>query len=436
MPAEDPLEAYKGQEAEGAWRQAIPWPLVGQRVWEDATYGTLSSDGRYVYSIEGLGLGNNGNGNFGGMFVVGPWFGRQPNQENHGPSNSLAARDLHAGQFKLMWQIGGPAGGADPMPQAGAIFLGPPLPLRGQLYVLAEVNDENPAAGPGPQNKGALLWSQQLAVVQHNLLPDALRRIGGLSPSYADGILIRPTGAGAVVAVDLATRSLRWGYRYGREKNANSLRQQQMMAMGFNGYQGGGPMPRWLDGTATIVNGRVLLTPAESDALVLPEPGGRHAAVGSAGAAGRPLPGLRAGRQDRAGGKAGDARGEPGRRQAGVGRPGRGPARRQHPQRPRLRGRQSLLSSLEQRRGGSGGPGRRKDRANGEIAGGEGPRQSGLLPGQGDSSQSWDGVEVFFQADSRLARRLPAAWPPSPRTPRPCGSAAKCCWTKGSWSRR
>ena len=32
-------------------------------------------------------------------------------------------------------------------------------------------------------------------------------------------------------------------------------------------YNANGPVPRWLDGTATIVNGRVLLTPAEADAL-------------------------------------------------------------------------------------------------------------------------------------------------------------------------
>jgi outer membrane protein assembly factor BamB len=275
VPADDPLETFiKGQEGDGTWQQTLPWKLVAQRVWEDSTYGTLSSDGRYVFSIENLGLGANGNddGNFGGAVFVGRFGGpfggfRQSGGDEHGPSNCLAARDLRAGQLKLAWQIGGPAGGAHPLPQAGSIFLGPPLPLRGQLYVLAEVNDEIRLLALDPDNKGATLWSQQLAVVQHNVFPDALRRIGGLSPSYADGILICPTGVGAVVAVDLATRSLRWGYRYGRETNPNAMRQQQMMAMRFGGYQGGGPMPRWLDGTATIVEGRVLITPAESDAL-------------------------------------------------------------------------------------------------------------------------------------------------------------------------
>ncbi len=206
-----------------------------------------------------------------------------------------------------------------PLPQAGSIFLGPPLPLRGQLYVLAEANDEIRLLALDAET-GATLWSQQLAVVQHNVFPDAVRRIGGLSPSYADGILICPTGAGAVVAVDLATRSLRWGYRYGRDKNANVMRQQQMMAMRFGGYSAGAPMPRWLDGTATIVDGRVLITPAESDALY-----GLNLVDGTplwdaAAAAGRPLRGLRPRRQDRAGGPARAARGESVRRQTGLGR--------------------------------------------------------------------------------------------------------------------
>jgi outer membrane protein assembly factor BamB len=273
VPADDPLEglASKSRENDMAWRQSFPWmvSMLAQRVWEDGTYGTLSSDGRYVFSIEDLSLAPNLNGNPGGglVFIGGPFGGvmRVPGGSNHGPSNRLAASDLHAGG-KRVWQIGGPAGGPFALRQAGSIFLGPPLPLRGQLFVLAEVNDEIRLLALDAET-GNTLWSQQLAVVQRNVFPDALRRSAGLSPSYADGILICPTGAGAVVAIDLATRSLRWGYRYGREKNPNPVRQQQFMAMQFGGYANGAPTPRWLDGTATIVDGRVLITPPETDAM-------------------------------------------------------------------------------------------------------------------------------------------------------------------------
>ena len=36
----------------------------------------------------------------------------------------------------------------------------------------------------------------------------------GLSPSYNNGVLICPTGAGAIIAIDQARRMLSWGHRY------------------------------------------------------------------------------------------------------------------------------------------------------------------------------------------------------------------------------
>ncbi len=56
---------------------------------------------------------------------------------------------------------------------------------------------------------GRLQWSQQLAHVdQGTILFDSLRRMSGGSPSFAEGVLVCPTSAGAIVAVDLANRSL------------------------------------------------------------------------------------------------------------------------------------------------------------------------------------------------------------------------------------
>ena len=116
-----------------------------------------------------------------------------------------------------MWELGGRRR-PHALRQAETFFLGPPLPLRGQLYVLAEVNDEIQLLALDA-DKGKLVWSQQLAVVEHKVYQDPLRRMAGVSPSYADGILVCPTGAGAVAAVDLATRSLLWGYCYSHEQD-------------------------------------------------------------------------------------------------------------------------------------------------------------------------------------------------------------------------
>ena len=92
-------------------------------------------------------------------------------------------------------------------------------------------------------------------------------RPAGVSPSYADGILICPTGAGAVVAVDLAGQRLRWGYRYGHGKSNSQTPQMAMWNMRFGNYGGMTPSSWWHDAAAVIVDGRVLLTPIEANAL-------------------------------------------------------------------------------------------------------------------------------------------------------------------------
>ena len=68
-------------------------------------------------------------------------------------------------------------------------------------------------------NSGKLDWSQQLAVVEENLQIDPFRRLAGFTPSYADGVLVCPTGIGALVAVDIVNHTLLWGYQYPRNKN-------------------------------------------------------------------------------------------------------------------------------------------------------------------------------------------------------------------------
>src|SRR4029079_17141397 len=94
---------------------------------------------------------------------------------------------------------------------------------------------------------GALDWKQQLAVLENNqIMWDRPRRLSGASPSLADGVLICPTSAGAVVAIDLATRTLRWGYQY-RRNDVTQVRgggfRGGMTALGTNSGA------TWLDGS-------------------------------------------------------------------------------------------------------------------------------------------------------------------------------------------
>ena len=216
--------------------QANPW--LTERFWWDATRGTLASDGRQVYLIKDLG------GNAGGNRDA-----RQRRSADVPPprlecshrinriSNKLFACELKT-QGKLKWEVGGPSGEEEPK-LAGAFFLGPPLPLQDKLYVLAEIKGEIKLCVLDAAT-GHLDWSQQLAAVETNIQQDPLRRLVGCSPSFADGVLVCPTSAGAVVAVDIANRSLLWGYLYSRSpQNAQNQVIFRGPVMAFNGDANG-----------------------------------------------------------------------------------------------------------------------------------------------------------------------------------------------------
>jgi outer membrane protein assembly factor BamB len=268
-PVEEGAETMTGvPPAETQMMQSMMLQELGQRMWCDTTYGTLSSDGRCVFAVEDLELGMGPAGGMmpGGMAIR---FGQGRVNARGGPaapgeqtsiSNRLAAYDIRTGKIK--WNIGGPDG-QTALRQPDTFFLGPPLPLTGQLYALGEIKGEIRLMALDAAT-GNLLWSQQLAMVEQGVLQDSMRRWSGMSPSYADGVLVCPTSAGAIVGVDLATRSLLWGYRYGQGRHGN---QPNMGIVAMPMASGGPAQSRWLDGTVAIVDGRVLATPVESDWL-------------------------------------------------------------------------------------------------------------------------------------------------------------------------
>ncbi|MBX7166472.1 MAG: PQQ-binding-like beta-propeller repeat protein [Pirellulales bacterium] len=234
-------------------------PSLDQRIWEDATFGTLASNGTLVFSIEDLPLTA---GMFSARFTVGR--GGRRHLVETGAFNRLAARNIHSG--KLVWEIGGQPGD-DALEQAGAFFLGPPLALGDRLYCLAEINSEIRLLTVDAET-GKLEWSQQLALLERSIAQDLGRRVAGLSPSYADGVLVCPTGAGAVVAVDLTSRSLLWGYRYPAVPMQTvgarlQIAQQRPAIPG----QRQAMAEAWVDSSITLAGGRCFLTPAESQEL-------------------------------------------------------------------------------------------------------------------------------------------------------------------------
>jgi outer membrane protein assembly factor BamB len=113
---------------------------------------------------------------------------------------------------------------------------------------IAEIADAVHLVALDPKS-GELLWSQQLALISPDRRDSTIRRTSGISPSCAAGILICPTGMGAVVAVDLSARHLLWAYGYPATPPAGGM------------IDVGGT---WADSCAVISDRHVLITPAEA----------------------------------------------------------------------------------------------------------------------------------------------------------------------------
>ncbi len=234
--------------------------MLEQRIWNDLAYGMLSSDGENVYAIQDLTFAVPGSRRP-QMFLP----NGQPANADASNSNRLQALDLKR-QGALRWEIGGPETPAD-HPLTGAFFLGPPLPISGLLYALAEQQGEIRLVCLDSRT-GKYLWSQQLSIVEQDVLSDSWRRLAGVTPSYADGVLVCPTSGGAVVAVDLTNRSLRWGYKYSRSARRQSDRLAQLRQQLAAQNTPESTRSQWSDTTAAISDGHVILTPVMSDEIL------------------------------------------------------------------------------------------------------------------------------------------------------------------------
>lgn len=172
----------------------------------------------------------------------------------------LTAREHYQSrQGRLRWQIGGSSAGVEPA-LAEVAFLGPPLSYRRELYVEYELKGAICLAALDVAT-GRLQWSQELALLDTSPGAEQTGLASGLSPSIsAEEIVVCPTGGGAVVAVDLTTRSLMWAYRYApRDETGTEPEPVEPLRMHRQ--------PRWLDGTAAVCGRSVLLTPPESNEL-------------------------------------------------------------------------------------------------------------------------------------------------------------------------
>ncbi|MFM8953429.1 MAG: PQQ-binding-like beta-propeller repeat protein [Planctomycetaceae bacterium] len=170
--------------------------------------------------------------------------------------NRLRAFDI-AARGAARWQL--------PAPGSDAWYLGPPLAVGGELYALVEEKGEV-RLDVVDAARGTVLWSRPLAELDEDeqiSSPRARsRRLAGLSPALADGVLVCPLGAGTVVAVDLATRRLLWAHHYPRidRPDADRAAANDASSPARRGIAAGDSLP-------VLAAGRVLLAAHDATGL-------------------------------------------------------------------------------------------------------------------------------------------------------------------------
>jgi outer membrane protein assembly factor BamB len=251
------------------WQQAAEKPLPGpfgmdanmkiqQRLEDDVLWGQLSSDGQRVFLLDDLPFALDGP--HGRAILAGAVFNPGGVRGLSPPTCRLVALDLRR-EGQLCWAVGG-ADGEDEPKLAGAMFLGSPVPDGPQLYVLAEIQGDVLLCQL-EASSGRLAWSQVVARPRENVHFEPLRRLAGAAPSLAEGLIVCPTSAGAVVAVDAATHSLVWGFAYHLSPAQASPVGRRVNVI----LPSTSEAPRWVDAAVIISGRRVLAAPVDSDQL-------------------------------------------------------------------------------------------------------------------------------------------------------------------------
>ncbi len=257
----DDEEIYEGQLT---LNQAVTLQKkhLRQRLWLDSVHGQMSSNEKSLFFVDELGYASDSAYQTSVIGPNGQRFGSSgPRAVNKLVALKLVDESGKSVQGKLHWSVGGRSGDMEPK-LAGAFFLGPPLPIQNELYVICEIQKEIRLAVI-KADTGKLVWTQQLASVENigDILTDGVRRLAGATPSYSNGVLVCPTSTGGVAAIDVSNRRLLWGFTYPRF-DSKTRRTASM-----NRPENRSPGKKWIDSTVSISDNHVVLTPGESEYL-------------------------------------------------------------------------------------------------------------------------------------------------------------------------
>jgi outer membrane protein assembly factor BamB len=248
-----------------AYLQHDPHILFGNSV-----VGTLSADEERVYAIDDLAVPpfqNTYHARGRPVSVAEHTF--PPRLHEAARHSQLVAVNLKSG--KLVWERGGNGSRSQRDELYPCYFLGPPLPIAGRLYLLIEKEQELRFACLDAAH-GNLLWDLPLGLVPRRLLVDPARRVHAVHPAYSEGILLCPSNAGYLVAIDPVGRSFLWAYAYDHEIWSPDT-DLPLWRPGGRGRGMPSPAPppdlrpAWLAPAPIIYDGRVILTAPDSRAI-------------------------------------------------------------------------------------------------------------------------------------------------------------------------
>jgi outer membrane protein assembly factor BamB len=222
-------------------------------LYRDAVNGLLSTDGRQLFALADhavLGRANVG-------YLMG---NREEQLDPYGrdwKSNAIASYELRTG--KLLWRVGGRRLGEvlDP-PLAGTFFFGPPTPHDDRLYAVGE-RDSEISLFILDRRTGRPLATQPLANATAAIDVDMPRRLWPCQPAIAEGVIVCPTTAGWLVAVDAFDGRLLWAYSVQPTPRA----QDRHRFAGTSMQQLQPLNTRWEPAPPVIAGRRVLFTPQE-----------------------------------------------------------------------------------------------------------------------------------------------------------------------------
>jgi outer membrane protein assembly factor BamB/tetratricopeptide (TPR) repeat protein len=226
---------------------------------ENTMTGSLSSDGRRVYAVEDLAVPPHpeiiSQMQYGQQRYFGPFSDLAHPNKMH---NILRALNAETGEVE--WQVGS-SDPKSPPDLLGVFFLGPPLPLGNSLFVVVEQKQELRLLCLRA-DRGDVQWAQSLGTARDKILFDMLRRTQAVHPAYADGILVCPTGAGAVLGIDPLGRSLLWAHNY-RERPPIPPDPNQFVPE----YSDAAVHNCWKHCAPIIQEGRVVFTAPDGDSV-------------------------------------------------------------------------------------------------------------------------------------------------------------------------